>query len=602
MTSPVRLLPRAARRASHAARAGILALALTAGALSASSAASQTIDPPGPMQARDPHLYAVALEDGTLYRNADVASGAILEFRRGQIFEYLGEIVDTFGRDWYSVGSGDGWRRTEDWYAIPATGEEARAAIGVVSVLRSLPAPLAAPVVEFATSEAAAAYNASVKAAITVGRDWWSQSLEIDVAALGRFGRVVGVLAYRVPHHIAEELVELLGGVETVGPWPREPTFGRLYVAPRTGFVYRFDGVAWRLMDPPLAMDPIIGLLGNPQLSFDPEAPPEATGRPISCWRLVGGLTPRGGLAGSVAAAPAPPSRLQAAARPDADRRLGHYDLSDRAWPTATPATRAPRRVLPEKLAKGVLLSDNSQRQAVYLEQIIPPAITRRLRGREVRVRLVARATGGEGAATATVALEVAAGSVRQSLSAQVGALPNPVELNLVIPEDAETIIVRILPTDVSIAVVEGGSVVIDSVTVIPAEWPDVLGAAPLLLRRVRAVTYRPTPRYTRAALVISERPPDELNRVWREAEDQPIEQLEKILSGEVEVGMTERQVQLAWGDPTAMTAGNLTRWVWSDRAASFGDTGRLVAWSRQPEQGVVRASICGIEPSEGRE
>lgn len=599
MTSLNWILPRGAR-------GGVTALALTSCLLSAVLAASQTIDPPGPTLVRELQRYAVALEDGTLYRNADVASDTILEFRRGHIFEYLGETADTFGRDWHSVGSGDGWRRAESWYAIPATRAEVRDVTGAVSVLRSLPAPPAVPADEFATSETAAAYNASLKEAITVGPYWWDQSLEVDAAALGQFGRVVGVWARLVPSDVAEELVTMLGGNEVLGPWPLEPAFGRLYVAPRTGFVYRFDGADWRLMDPPLAMDSMMGLLGNPQLSFDREVPPEATGRPISCWRLVGGLTPRGGLAGGVEAAPTPPVRLEATTRLETDRRLGYYNLTARAWPTAAPATRAPRRVLPEKLAEGVLLSDTSRRQAVYLEQVIPGSLTRQLRGRELRARLMARAAGGEGAAVATVALEVEAGSVRQSTSAQVGVLPTPVELNLVIPEDAQTITVRVLPTDVSIAVLESGSVVIDSATLVPAEWPEMSEATPLLLRRVRAVTYRPAPRYTRATLVISRRSPEQLNAIWREAEALPVERLEKILSGEVEANMTERQVQLAWGEPTKVTAGDLTRWVWSDRAASFDDTGVLLAWSRQTEQEQARASVCGTErgekASEGRE
>lgn len=576
-----------------------MALALTSCALSAAAVASQTIDPPGPTLPRQPRFYAVALEDGTLYRQTDVASDTILEFRRGRIFDYLGEVVDTFGRDWHSVGSGDSWHRTESWYAIPATSAEVREVSGVVSLLRNLPAPRAAPGAKFATSEEAAAYNASLNTTIPVARDWWDQSLEVEATALGRFGRVLGVMARFVPPDVAEELVTMLGGAATLGPWPQEPGFGRLYIAARTGLVYRFDGAEWRLTDPPLTMDSIIGLLGNPQLSFDPEAPSEATGPWVSCWRLVGGLSPRGGLAGSVAAAPAPPSSLEAAARPDADRRLGYYDLTSRAWPTAAPATNAPRRVLPEKLAGGVLLSDTSQRQAVYLEQVIPAAVTRQLRGREVRARVMARAAGGEGAMTAAVALEVEAGSVRQSVSAQVGALPTPVELNLVIPEDAETIIVRILSTDVSIAVLEGGSVVIDSATVAPAEWPSTLEATPLLLRRVRSITYRPALRYTRAALVVTERTPEELQVIWRQAEGQPFEQLEKILSGEIEVEMTARQVQLAWGEPTSVTAGDLTRWVWPDRTASFDDTGLLLAWSRQPEQKRSRSSICGHERGE---
>ena len=583
----------------RSSRVGVATVALVGCALSAVSVASQTLDPPGPTMRRAPLLHAVALEDGTLYRNADVASDSILEFRRGHIFEYLGEIVDTFGREWYSVGSGDGWRRTESWYAIPATRLETGSATGLVSVIESLPPPPAVPAVGFATSEAAVAYTVSLQQNIAVGSDWWDRSLEVDANALGRFGRVVGILAYRVPKDVAVELLTMLGSGEPSGPWPRQPAFGRLYVAPRTGLVYRFDGVDWQLLDPPLAMSAMIGLLGNPRLMFDPEAPVEATGRPISCWRLVGGLTPRGGSAGSVAAAPDPPLRLEAAERQETDRRLGYYDLSARAWPTASPATRAPRRVSPENPAGGVVLSDNSRRQAVYLQQVIPAAVTRQLHGREIRARVVARAAGGEGATIATVALEIEAGSVRQSLSAQVGALPTPVELTVAIPQDAETIIVRILPADVSIAVLEGGSTVVDSATVVPAEWPDVLDAAPLLLRRVRAVTYRPAPRYTRAAMVVSERPVEELAVVWRVAQDEPSEQLVRILSGDIEVGMTEQQVRLAWGDPTSVTTGGLARWTWPDRAASFDATGMLVSWSRQPEREPAPASICGLDVGE---
>jgi len=580
-------------------RALVAALAMTTCALGAVSAASQTLDPPGPRLPRDPQLYAIALEAGTLYRAADVASEEVLEFRRGHIFEYLGPTTDTFGRDWHSLGNGDGWLRTEKWYAIPATQEEARNFSGSVSVLTSLPAPRQVPADGFATSEAAAAYSASLKQAIEVGSDWWNEAIEVDAGALGQFGRVVGVPARLVPPAVAEEIVALLGAEAAMGPRPEDPGFGRLYVAPRTGLVYRFDGDEWRQMTPPLAMDSMVGLLANPQLSFTPGAPPEATGKLISCWRLVGGLNPRGGVAGTVAPAPPPPLRLQASARPDTARYLGYYNLTGRAWPTAAPATLAPRRVLPDRLSSGVLLSDTSRRQAAYLEQIIPAAITHQLRGREIRAQLMARAPVDRGGgATATVALEVEAGSVRQSLSAQVGALPTPVTLNLVIPEDAETIIVRVLPTDVSIAVLEGGSAIIDSATVVPAAWPDTLEAAPLLLRRVRTVTYRPSPRYTRAKLVISSRSFDDLRAIWREAVRLPVEKLEKILSGEIEIGMSERQVRLAWGDPENVTKAALTHWAWPDRAASFDDEGRLLAWSRQPERELKPPSICGAATS----
>ncbi len=503
--------------------------------------------------------------------------------------------MDTFGRDWQSLGNGDGWQRVEGWYALPVATEEVRRVTGPVSVLTSLPPPGRPPAEGFATSAAAAAYSALLKQAINVGADWWDQAIEVDAGALGQLGRVVGVPVRLVPEAVAEELETLLGGEAAMGPWPQEPGFGRLYVVPRTGLVYRFDGKAWQRMSPPLAMDSMIGLLANPQLLFDPDAPSEASGKLISCWRLVGGLSPRGAVAGTVAQAPQPPVRLRASDRPETARYLGYYSLTGRAWPTASPAMLAPRRVLPPRLASGVLLADTSRRQAAYLEQTIPAAITRQLRGREVRAQLMARApVDSNGAATATVALDVEAGSLRQSLSAQVGALPTPVTLNLVIPEDAETITVRVLPTDVSIAVLEGGRAIIDSVTVVPAAWPDTLEAAPLLLRRVRTVTYRPAPRYTRAKLVISERPPDELVAMWGEVSRAPVEQLEKILSGEIEIGMTKRQVRLAWGAPENVSDADLAHWTWSDRAAAFDAEGQLLAWSQQPEHELVRPSICG--------
>ncbi len=570
-----------------------ITVAMTTGALCAVTAASQTLDPPGPTLPRDPHLYAVALEDGTLYRNSDVASDEITEFRRGHIFEYLGGTLDTFGRDWHSVGNGDAWLRTERWYSIPATADEALNSVGPVSVLTSLPAPRQVSADGPTNATAAAAYSASLQQAIAVRPGWWDETIEIDADALGQFGRIVGLSASRVPSAVAEDIEKLLGAGGARTSWPQEPGLGRLHVEPRTGMVYRFDGGGWHKTTPPLTMEPMVGLLANPRLSFAPDTPPEATGRLISCWSLVGGLSPRGALAGRIAPAPPSPARLQTSARPDEDRYLGYYNLAEKAWPTAVPATLAPRRVLPAPVSAGVLLEDASRRQAVYLEQVIPAAITRQLRGREVHARLMARAPVDGGGATATVAIELEAGSTREAASAQVGALSTPVTLHLVIPEDAETITVRVLPADVSIAVLEGGSAIIDGVTVVPAEWPDELEAAPLLLRRVHAVAYRPTPRYTRAALVITARSPAELETIWREVADEPDERIEKILSGEVEANMPERHVRLAWGDPDTETEGGLTQWTWADRAASFDEEGRLLAWSRKPEHEPEQLSIC---------
>jgi hypothetical protein len=572
---------------------------LAACALAGASALTQTLAPPGPEERREPHLYAVALEAGALHREADVGSEELFQFRAGQVFDYLGEAEDTFGREWHSLGNNDGWLRVENWYAIPATPEETGNLSGPISMLDILPPPL--PIATtLETTESAIALVAATKKPIAVTEDWWDEPIDVDAAALGEFGRVVGVPARGVPADVVSELVDLIGGQEMLGPWPERPGYGRLYVAPRTGLVFRYDGAAWRPTSPPVTMDSIIGLTGNPELRLDPVAPAEATGPIVSCWRLVGGLNPSGAVAGLVGPAPAAPKRLQGATRPDTERFLGYYDLTEKAWPSAVTTMQAPRRVVPAAGARGVALVDKSRRQAVYLEQVIPAELTRRLRGRDLRVRALARASVAAGSSTATAAVEVQAGSLRESLSAQVGTLPTPIVLPFTVPEDAETITIRLLPNDVTIVVTETGTAIFDSVTLVPAEWPDVLEAAPLLLRHVRTVTYRPLPRYTRSALVVTERPRGELGQILRRASDLERPALEKVLAGEVEVDMTEREVQLAWGDPDSVETGELTLWTWDDRAASFDAKGRLLAWSRQPEAEPVRASLCGVPAAVG--
>jgi len=545
---------------------------------------------------RETVFYAVALEEGLLFAAPDAAAEEIMEFQRGQIFEYLGEREDTFGRDWSMVTTGEAWRRLERWFATTATPQELRGYRGRVSLLTSLPGPEVPPAVGFLTSEAAADYNARLKQPLQVRADWWDVTRELDADAIDSFGRVVGVPVWQLPAAQADQLVEAFGGLAAMGPFPEDPGFGRLHVSEALGLVLRYDGSAWRLNDPPLSTRPRISLLANPRLRRTPDAPAEPTGPPIACWRLVGGLDPRGNPAGSVGPAPPPPARLQASARPQGDQLRGYYDLTGRAWPIAQPRTLAPRRVMPQRDAGGVVLGDASRRQAVYLEQSLPPRVVEQLRGREVRVQVMARAVAeGEGISTATVALDVEVGSLRQSLSTQVGALPTPVTVTLVVPPDATTLRVRLLPVDLSIAVLEGGRAVFDSVSLAPTDWNVELEAAPLLLRRVRSVTYQPAPRFTRARIVVSERTPEQLAEIWSEiaADDLPEGWLEMILSGEIAAGMTERQVELAWGSPEDRSESSLLRWRWVDRAASFDPDGTLLAWSVQPEREPARQSLC---------
>ncbi len=578
----------------------LLALTTLAVVLSASAGSPQASDPPGPVRRSEPHLLAVALERGVLHREADVGSEEVLQFRRGAVFDYLGPSTDTFGRDWSAVGDGDSWVRTEDWYGVAASPAEVRGQAGEIAALTFLPTPEAS-VVTAATTEVATAQISSMRMPIEVEADWWTQSVAIDAAAIGQFGRVLGFPGRVVEEAVADELIQLLGGQEALGPFPETPVYGSVFVAARTGLVFRHDGRAWKLTDPVLTMGDNVGLLANPGLVFDDEAPPEPTGPSIACWRLVGGLGPRGEVVGTVAAAPAPPVRLDSASRPDTERYLGYYDLTPRAWPTVLPSMQAPRRVLPVGVTSGVALADNSRRQAVYLEQTLPSAVTRQLRGRQVRIALRARASLVAGSPTATVGIDVEAGTLREFTSVQVGAMSTPVELLVTVPEDAEEIVVRVLPNDLSIAVTEAASAVIDSATLVPVEWDGTLEPAPLIIRLARAITYEPAPRHTPARVVVTERSYEQVTRIMGRAGDVSDDRLEKILAGDVEVDMTEREVRLAWGDPIETAETGLTVWTWVDRTASFDEEGLLIAWTRQPEPEPIGPSICGVAAAEGR-
>jgi hypothetical protein len=557
------------------------------------AAQTQSPPPPGPVYVPEKPRYVVALEDGQLFAGPDVASREVETFRRGAIFPFVAEQTDAFGYDWTAVELGDSWRRTERWYVVP---ESDGGLEGTVSALTSVPAPPELPAVGFATSEAAVAFLALQKVPIAVTEDWFNAVTTIDAASVDRETDVLGLPAWRVDAEIAEELLDYLGGLEALGPFPDDAAAGRLFPDPRSGLWLRYDGRRWGLMSPPLANRETISLAANPQFRLDADAPPEATGGVVACWSLQGGLGPTGLAVGSVAAAPAAPARLAGAARPEGDFLRGYYDLGGRAWPTAVDGMLAPRRIVPPPQQAGVVLDDRSRRAAVYLEQVLSARLVERLRGTEVRVELIARAAPNpQGPATATVALDVEAGSLRQTLNLQVGALPTPLTLNFVVPEDASRLTIRVLPADLSIVVTEQGQAILDSLSLAPASWPARLGAAPLLLQRVRSVTYRASPRYTRATMAVSERTPEELASIWRRIGGAEVsdDRLAMVLAGEVEIGMTQLDVELAWGAAEDIEEGSLTRWHWLDRAASFDPAGLLVGWTRQPERPLPEPSFC---------
>ncbi len=574
--------------------------------------------PPGTREPIEDPMYAIALEAGALRAIAEVTEDELFTFDAGTIFLYLGEVTDTFGREWEMVGDPESWSRRQRWYVVAATVEELQERVGPISVLGEFTAPASPPervsedleseVAELESEVAVSSpfdlYLASLRQPLTVEREWWKNTLELDASEVRDVGETLAVPAWAVPSRVVDEVVSLLGGREALGPWPQEASFGALHVTPILPLVFRRGEHGWDSLGRLRSKLPVLGLLGNSQLQLDPNLPAEVTGFVLPCWRLVGALNPRGLAAGRVDLPPPPPSRLAPGARREEDRFLGSFDLTTRVWPPATDENVLPRRAVPSALPTGVFLQDNDRRQAVYLEQRLPVAMSRRLRGRELRLDVVARAAPALDGTTSTVTVgfEIEAGELHEAGSGTVGALPGTASLVVTIPDDAEEITVRLLSTDRSIAVGEAGRAIFERVTLAPADWPKALLPAPVMLRRVRVDLYAPTPRYTRAPLAISAKPPSELSRVWRSlAGEQLEEELRRmILAAELDFEMDDRNVLVAWGEPSMRHDSGVRRWDWDDRSATFDLSGRLIAWTEQAEDADLPVPRCLLPTNEG--
>ena len=104
-----------------------------------------------------------------------------------------------------------------------------------------------------------------------------------------------------------------------------------------------------------------------------------ASGRPGDPLLALGGgrSTPEAQKSGRSPAAPPIRAPAANAVRLDVSVR-GWRDYSAAAWPTAPVTASVPRRLFLERMFGGVQVRDDSQRQAVYLEQELPSALTRR--------------------------------------------------------------------------------------------------------------------------------------------------------------------------------------------------------------------------------
>lgn len=583
------------------------ALVALVGAARVVASVDRAPGPPGPLTPGIDRFHALLLEPAQLLEGPDIAAQEKGRIKSGEVVLYYGETTDAFGRTWSIVGDPHAWVRQESWYAIPAGAEEVLAQTGKISLLSGLPPP---PLVrnELPQDEQAAqAILAALRAPLEVAADWWQRSIEIDAAYLPEPGELLGIGVVRVPPAVAQEAVDLVGGREALGPWPETPGFGRLHVSPLLPLVFRYAASGWELGEAPVSLGPTLSLVGNPDLRIDTSRPNESTGVTLQCWRLLGALDPRNMPVGRLGEAPPAPARGSTKARRDSNVFLGLRDLTNSLTPVAAATMLAPRPLRPKTSPRGVVLEDNTLRQAVYLEQVLAPGITAALRGRRVRLQVLARAAPqAEGSASATLGIEIQAGTLRQATSAQVGALPSTLQLEVTIPEDAPTIVIRLLPLDRSIAVQESGNGVFERVELTPAEWPRRLEATTLLLRRVRVVTYSPVRRFTRAPLAVSERDGQQLQATWKElvAGDWTLQQRRSLLAGELSAAMSPQEVRLAWGDPDSryLSADGLRRWDYADRSAAFGVQEGLLAWTRESRPATSELTPCagGIAPAVG--
>lgn len=547
----------------------------------------------------EPH--AVLLAPGVLRERADATAPEATRLGEGAILRYYGETTDPFGRPWSIVGDPGALVKRERWFAIAATPREI-AALTEADLLTSLPAPRRRPREELVGNATPEATLAAAREPVSVAVSWW-QSTERQMVIEAELADLLGADAFRVDPGVVEEAIAMIGGREWLGPWPEEPAFGRLHVSPLLPVVWRFDGDEWRLLQDGLSMTPAFGLLGNGTLAIDPRQPRLLTGSVLPCWSLVGGRDPGGTAVGRLETAPAAPIRVARPERRPELELLGLYDLEPQVRPLVSDRLRAPRLLVPAPTGSGIQVQDNSARQAVYLEQALPPELTAHLRGRTIRFRVDARVPQeGDVASTGTVSVELIAGSESISTSVPVGALPTPITLSLAVPADAQQVRVRLIPLDRSIAVPERGTAIFERATLVPADWPDHLEPAPLLVRRIRIVTYEPARRYVRSAVAVSERAPAELERTWGALLDGEWddEARRRMLAGELRAGMPQEEVRLAWGEPESRTAiGSAERWDWPLRSAAFDAGGRLLTWTDTAEPPLPEPRRCmpGSEP-----
>jgi hypothetical protein len=603
----------------------LLALSLIAAAVA--TAGQQAPDPPGEPPAAE-GIYAVLLQDADLFASPTSDGEIVVRVPAGSHLGYVGETTDAFDRAWFTVQ--DPFRsqpRQRKWLA-PFNAAELLAFGGRAAVLADRMPPLT---VGGARGAAAAAALRAPAAALTATAasgvpgagaaqpaqaPWWTPATELTATHAPTFDGVVALSAAAVEEAHVREAIELLGGRETLADWPVDPLPGELFVPPRLPVLFVFDGSVWRVRRPARLFGDALNLLDNPLLLPDPSAPPLAGGPAIACWELVGALTPGGAPAGSIQVAPPrTPPRGRALPLPEA----GEPDPANAPLriqgllPPAPALARVPPRVDPPPVPSGVEIRDDDGRQAVYLEQTLDPALARRLRGRAVVLDVVARTpAAAQSAVTFGVNIQIdggpatgaaTAGRLQLSDSFTVDANPVRFPYAFTVPADAESIIVRLLPLDRSIAVDQQGAVIFERVALRLAHWPARPPASSLPLNRINATSWEGARLHTRSPIALTTRPAEEVEAIWPQvaASDWSVEDMQLVLAGELRHRMSPEQVRLAWGEPEeeepAGEYGIDHRWRYPDRYVAF-TAGKVIAFATTPEE-VAKPPVlrCGGGP-----
>ena len=558
-------------------------------ALAVLLAAGAQAGDPGELFVSGELRHAVLLEDGNFFSMPSSDGEIVAHFPAGTILDYAGEATDDFERTWFMVRHPEKSERRSDVY-LTNLDQHRLAGLGYRAVVLAnrepgVAAPIPPPTIAGGPK-------------LPLPSPWWRPVAMLELGHSATFNGVLAITARAPEERDLHEAIDLLGGREAIAMWPKDPLPGELFVPAMIPALFQFDGVEWRLTRPVRLLGDAISLLGNPTFEIDPEQTTLAGGPALHCWSLIGSLDPAGRLAGSVRVAPrsvdsSPPVVLLEAGR-------GAAPVTTRVIPP-TIATLFPYKMLiPPRVdsytpSNGVVLQDVHSQQATYVEQTLRRASTRVLRGKSLALDLVTRnAPGASAAASFGIDIEIRfsddklpehfSGSFPSSDNAGHVAFPFDV------PMDADTITVRLLVADRSVAREQRGSVIFDRASLRLASWESEPPASSVVLHRITANAFEGAPLYTRARLVVTPRGVEQIEQVWADIVETEWskEDKQRILAGEIRHGMGEQQVRLSWGEPSKQTQfgaeGNDKRWDYADRYAVFAD-GNIIAFSRASPQ-----------------